>query len=548
MELPTSLPFSDLPPAAGGISKLFLDYLLEFQKVQSYFASDFRSLQNVSKSIERLRERYPHRPLLVEVLLEQNRGASPQTLANISLLGDPSTFAVVTGQQVGILGGPLYTIYKAITAVKLASRLSATFPDCKFVPVFWLEGEDHDFEEVNGIGLLNPDSVPVRVDYLVDGKAEQKIAGPIGEILLDESVQDFFERLGRTLANTEFKASTLEVARGAYASGATLNRAFSTFIGKFFESEGLIFISSNDARLKRILSPVFEKEIREFPRVSQLIIERSAELEERRYHAQIKTKALNLFHFFKGGRYFIEPREHDFSLKGTRHFMTREELLRIAAENPEQLSPNVALRPVCQDTLLPTAVYVAGPSEIAYFAQLKGVYDYFGLSMPVIYPRASATIVEGRVDRILEKYQLGIADVFANPQKVRDSVIAQVSEIKIDEMFTAAARRLEDQMKELQFGLNYIDSTLLGALETARSKMEYQLQMLKEKTLEAQARKHETALRQVEKVSNSLFPNHNFQEREIGIVHFMNRHGADFPRWLMSELAIDRFEHQILRI
>ncbi len=171
--------------------------------------------------------------------------------------------------------------------------------------------------------------------------------------------------------------------------------------------EGLVFLSANHPRLKPLLSPIFQKEISEFPQSSQLVIGQSAELEQK-YHAQIKTKSINLFMFHKGGRYLIEPREPDFSLKGTRHFMGKEELLRIARETPELLSPNVVLRPMAQDTLLPTVAYVGGPSEIAYHAQLGPVYDHFGVTQPVVYPRASASFLEERVQRAMEKYGIDV--------------------------------------------------------------------------------------------------------------------------------------------
>ncbi|MBI4548454.1 MAG: bacillithiol biosynthesis cysteine-adding enzyme BshC [Ignavibacteriae bacterium] len=542
--------FKDLPRSTeGGFSGLFIDYLNDFRKVQQYFEIDFHSLQNFSSHVERVRAQCKHRSAVVEVLKEQNQrfGASQNTFENIDQLVNDNTVAVVTGQQVGILGGPLYTVYKIITAIKLAKQLNASYPQYKFIPVFWLEGEDHDFEEVNKVGLLNPDHQPIKVEYLVNGKRPDKNVGPVGEIILDGYIQAFFENVQKTLTNSEYKKTLLQFLQESYAQNVTLNQAFASSLNKFFESEGLVFISSNDKRLKHILSPIFQKELQEYPKISQLIIQQSAELEEQ-YHAQIKTKALNLFLFHKGGRYFIEPRENDFSLKGTRQYFQKEELLRIAAETPELLSPNVALRPICQDTLLPTLAYVAGPSEVAYFAQLKSVYAYFNLTMPIIYPRASATIVEEKLERILEKYQLDLIEFFGHQEKINRKVIDLISEVKIDEMFQETQRRIHDQLNELKFGLNYIDSTLLGPLESTKDKIESYLNVLKEKVVAAQQRKHEIALRQVQKVSNSIFPNKDFQERELSIIYFMNKYGLEFVKWLQHEVHIDQFQHQVIRV
>lgn len=539
----------DLPLGAGGSSQLYIDYLNDFPKVHQYYECDFHMFANYGAHIERMRRQVRHREVLADVLLDQNRqyGASEKSLGHIESIRSENTFVVVTGQQVGILGGPLYTIYKTITAIKLSRHLAGLYPQYTFLPVFWLEGEDHDFEEINKAGLLDQEHKPVHIEYLLHGKPLEKNPGPTGEIVIDENIELFFTQLLKILPNTEFRGDLMDRVRRAYAPGMTFNRAFAALLNSLFPEDGLVFVSSNDRRLKSLLSPVFEKEIAEFPRVSQLVIQRSAELEGR-YHAQIKTKALNLFLFHKGGRYLIEPRENDFSLKGTRHYLAREELLEVARHQPELLSPNVALRPICQDTILPTVAYVGGPSEIAYFAQLQSVYRHFDMVMPVIYPRASVTITDDRMERILEKYELTLEEFFGGRSKVQAKVIEMVSEIKIEDMFRDALTRIRDLTNEMKFGLNYIDSTLLGALETTRQKTEAQLAVLQDKVTEAQKRKHETALRQIEKVANTVFPGGNFQERELNSIYFVNKYGPAFVQRLQSEIAIDRFQHQILPI
>jgi bacillithiol biosynthesis cysteine-adding enzyme BshC len=374
-----------------------------------------------------------------------------------------------------------------------------------------------------------------------------KNLGAVGELVFDEQLDIFYEQVARILPHSEFKTGAIDFMKTHYYRGRSFSDAFASFLSSWFRDDGLVFLSPSDPRTKIFLSPIFITELTDYPKVSQLIIGRSAELEDR-YHAQIKTKALNLFYFHKGGRYILEPREHDFSLKGTRHFILKEEMLRIAHEQPELLSPNVALRPICQDTLLPTIAYVAGPSEIAYFAQLKKVYQYFGLTMPVVYPRASVTLIEDKVDRLLEKYQLELPEFFSSIDKVHAKVIDQVSEVNIDEMFKEADQRINDLIKEMHFGVNYIDPTLLGALENVSEKFQQQLDVLRVKIVEAQQRKHEVALRQIAKITHTTLPNKNFQERELNILHFLNKHGLDFPKMLFQEIPIDQFKHQIIRM
>ena len=542
--------FNQLPSSTGGFSNLYIDFLNDFRKVHQFYEMDFHSLQAFSSHAENISSRYQRNPLVSEVLSEQNQlfGAGSRALQNIQYLDQQNTLAIVTGQQVGICGGPLYSVYKIITVLKLVDKLSESYPSFKFIPVFWLEGEDHDFNEVSAIGLLDSDHQPKSIDYQTEsGKRANKNIGAVGEIVLDASIQSFIEHLQKTFQNSEFKRPLVDFLQNIYTPGITFNVAFARLMNKLFEDSGLIFISINDRRLKKILSPIFKRELQEYPKVSQGIINKSAELEAR-YHAQIKPKALNLFFFHNNGRYLIEPREHDFMLKGTRQYFQKEEMLRIAEETPELFSPNVALRPICQDTILPTLVYVGGPSEIAYFAQLKPVYALFDIVMPIIYPRASATIVEEKSVRILEKYQLDLLEIFKDRERLNRKIIDLISEVKIDEMFDEATKRTDELIAEMKYGINYIDSTLMGPLESTREKIKSYLDVLKDKIVEAQKRKHDIALRQMAKVYNLIFPNDNFQERELSIIYFMNKYGLDFIKRLQSEIQIDKFMHQMIKV
>ncbi|HEX9006772.1 MAG TPA: bacillithiol biosynthesis cysteine-adding enzyme BshC [Bacteroidota bacterium] len=539
--------FHDLPATAGGFSSLFLDYLRDGGAVERFFPAPFRTGAGFESVMAAVNSHAPDRVTLTQVLNEQNTafGAGQRAMENIALLARPETYAVVTGQQVGVLGGPLYTVLKAITAIKLAARLKVKYPDRNFVPVFWLEGEDHDFQEVNKIVLLDQEGQPTAIEYNPGGVPPERNLGPVGEIIFDEWIVKTVDRVAEVLPKTDFTEALLAAVRSCYQPGKSFNQAFAGWLTNLFRDHGLVFISVNNARLKRLVSPLFVRELSEFPRVSQLVISQSAELEQA-YHAQIKTKSINLFLFHKGGRYLIEPREHDFSLKGTRHFLTREELLRIAAESPEMLSPNVVLRPIVQDTLLPTVAYVAGPSEIAYHAQLQPVYEHFGTVRPVIYPRASASIVEERVARVAEKYGLEVQEFFGERDKLVARVVGQIAEVKVDQIFENADREILAALNELRFGVGEVDPTLLAPLDATGGKIRQQLGVIKEKTVAAQQRQHETAVRQVERSLQSLMPNGSLQERELSIIYFMNKYGPELPGWLLRELEIDGYKHQLL--
>lgn len=543
--------YRQLPPTSGGFSQLFFDYIYDFKEVKKFFRYNFRENSAYEDILKVLAQRQIDRATLTRVLREQNIafGSPHKTMENISLLERPTTFAVVTGQQVGLFGGPLYTLFKSITAIKFAEKLKAKFPSYDFVPVFWMEGEDHDFAEMNNVSVFDAAGKPVTIQYLHGAEMPEHNLGPIGELTFNSSLDQTYTQLEASLQQSEFTSTVLNEIKSSYASGKTFNQAFASWMNMLFADYGLVLLSPNNRDLKKILSPLFVKEIKEFPRTTQIVIAQSAELEER-YHAQAKPKSLNLFMFHKGGRYLIQPREgeKDFSLKGTRHFIQPEELLHIAEEQPELLSANVILRPVAQDMILPTVAYIAGPSEVAYHAQLKPVYEYFDVLQPIVYPRASASFVEERLLRTMEKYGLDILDFLEDPNIITSKVSEQISSIKLGEMFRNANATIRSTLNEMKFGLKEIDPTLIAALENVQSKIDNNMSVLMEKSIAAQKRRNEAAVRQIEKAANSLLPDGSLQEREISPIYYMNKYGMDLVKWISGELDIAAFKHQWLKL
>ncbi|RCK76697.1 MAG: hypothetical protein IGBAC_1059 [Ignavibacteriae bacterium] len=530
----------------NGFSELFIDYLYDFKKVQQYFEYDFRDSESYKVRCEFILQNYKLRNEIYDILLQQNRDfdCGEKTLINLTKLKDDNTFAVVTGQQVGILGGPLYTFYKIISLIKLVEQLNIKFQGYNFIPFFWLESEDHDFEEVNKVTILNPDNQIRKIEYLHKSKSNQH--GSVGSYRF-ENIEEFIAQMSSSLPNSEFKQEILNLIHKYYYNGNTFEKAFVKFYNEIFSDAGIIFISTNDKNVKNLLKNIFKKELESYPKSCQLIIDISAKLEEN-YHSQIKPKPINLFMHYKDGRYLVEPKNEGYSLKGSRKFYTKAEMEEIIENSPELLSPNVVLRPICQDYLLPTVAYVAGPSEIAYFAQLKPVYRDYGIQMPVIFPRASATILEDKIMRILEKYEIDVISMMKEPEKISQHVIDIISEIKIDSLFNDCTTRISDTLNELKFGLDYIDHTLLGSLETTRQKIIQHLNVLKDKTHLAQRQKYEIALRQVEKAQNNILPEGDLQERSLNLINYLNKYGLNIYKKIIQEIDIENFMHQIIEL
>ncbi len=539
--------YSDLPSTGTSFSSLFIDYVGDFEKVKKFYTWNFRNQADWQSAVDLVAKRSVPRSEVARVLSIQNRDfhCGIKTLANIDALSNDNALAVVTGQQVGLFTGPLYTIYKTLTTLKLTEKLQKQFPDFLFVPVFWLEGEDHDYDEVGSVTLLNQANDLLTLSYEPGEKIRTGTPGAVGQIEFQESIGDLFQTLENSLPATEFRPRVMELFRVAYQKGMTFNKAFVHLMNDLLEDSGLVFLNPNDPQLKKLLSPVFRRELEQTPRTCQLVVDQSVEV-EKEYHAQIKPKPVNLFFFHNAGRYLIEPKSSGFGLKNSRQQFTKDEMLKLTDEKPELFSPNVVLRPICQDSLLPTIAYVGGPGEISYFAQLKPVYAEFNIPAPVLYPRASASIIEEKVEKVFTRYQLSVSDFFRDVELVKQRVAEHSSSVKIEELFGGTGGSITETMESLRAGLVRIDPTLAGALDTARSKIDFQLEGLRQKAVAAQKRQNEVAIRQVEKAANHVFPASNFQERELNVLHFLNKYGLEFLRWLRGEIVIDKFKHQII--
>jgi bacillithiol synthase len=541
-----SISFEDFPTTFNSITQLYRTYVSQFDHIAKFYNGSYRDLSGNEALLEAIGKRNVNRYQIASILEEQQRrfGIGKESEEHAAALQHENTFAIVTGQQVGIFGGPLYTIYKIITAIKLAKSLNLTFPEYTFVPAFYLEAEDHDFEEMSVVTFLNMKNELQSLHYLPNGKPLEKNPGPVGSIVFDHTLHDLIGKIEENSLPSEFRTAVFDMLRSSYRQDVDFTTAFVDYIKTVFPHSGLIMIDPRDKKLKSLLKPVFTKEIETHPKTSEIVIHRSAILEEH-YHAQAKPKAINLFLLVRGGRYLIEPREDGFSLKGSRQRFSSQEMFDLLEQSPELFSPNVILRPICQDYLLPTFVYVGGPSEIAYFAQLKDVYSYFNLVMPVIYPRVSATIIEEKVNRTLQKFDISAFDFFTDIDLLQKNITNKLSDVKLDDLFVKSLSAIDEHFKELRYGLQSVDPTLGDAFDNAKNKIEYQINKLKEKAFNAQRRNHANALHQIEKSLLHIAPSGIFQERMFPLLQYYNKYGLDFVKWLYERADVQKFEHQL---
>jgi bacillithiol biosynthesis cysteine-adding enzyme BshC len=533
--------YRDLPCQTN----LFLDYVYDFEKVAQFYTCNFRSDDDLLNYIQTYNPDKINRVELYEALMNQNNHDT-ESVRNIKLLTEPNTFVIVTGQQLGFMGGPLYTIYKIFTAIKLADLMSDKFPDYNFVPLFWMESEDHDFNEINKVKIFDKTNSFCTHEYCPIGYNSETNLGATGKIILDSEINAFNNNILNTMQITEY-APLIQNLLSIYSEGKSNEKCFVDFVSEFVRGTGLIFLNPNSIEIKRLLKPIFEKELLEFPKTSEFIINISAKLEEI-YHAQVKARPINLFYHHQKGRFLIEPNGTDYALKGTRQKFSKPEIIETLNTTPEVFSPNVILRPICQDSILPTFMYVAGPSEIAYFAQINSVYNYFGMRMPIIYPRASATLLESRIQNLLTKFNLGLTELSVNYTGVQKRITDSMSDIKIEEEFEKAILEINNVFTNLENITKHIDVTLINNLKTTKEKTEHLFKVYEEKLYNSQKRNHTVALEQLEKVKNNIFPKGNLQERELNLIYYLNKYSSSITDKIYHELDITCFQHQLIRL
>ncbi len=539
-----TLPFERIPHQ----TKLYLDYLRDPTALRQFYPSALRFHHELPARVnEVLVAQKTDRAALCDALKAMNSswGAGEKTLTNIERLREPNCVAVVSGQQAGLFTGPLYTIYKALSAVKLAGCL--TQRNTKAVPVFWIATEDHDFVEVAKSEFINREcqlaSVSVPTELHQEGQ-------PVGRVVLNDSITEVIENLLGQLPNSEFIPDLKEILHESWQPGRHYGEAFARMMTGLLGSHGLIFLDPCDARLKHLAAPLYAEAARQAPVIAYAVEARSRELEAAGYHAQVVASA-NSFPLFlhdaSGARHALTRGENGkYRTKVSEDEYTAEELAARALREPESFSPNVTLRAVVQDYLLPTIAYLGGAAEIAYFAQTSEVYRVLERPITPILPRSSLTMIERHTGRVLERYGLTLADLFSGLDDVLARVVEEHLGAETAQSFTRSEEAVNAELDKLRAQLSAIDPTLADALETGRRKINYQLEGLRTRFHRAQLSRDDAAQRQLKRAIDQLHPEKDLQERHINITSLLARHGRYVIDWIFNAINLESTEHQIV--
>jgi bacillithiol biosynthesis cysteine-adding enzyme BshC len=537
------LPFSRIPHT----TRLFTDFLAYTPSVQSFYPHSPHFEEWSHQEATRISYDSSRRARVTAILERQNTSwdASPKTLSNLERLRQGAV-AVVTGQQVGLFGGPVFSVYKALTAVKLAEESTAAGIDA--VPVFWLATYDHDLAEVNHVSLPGADGILQTLttpSHDVPGSA-------VGSVHFGDEILPIADQASALLGDGE----AVSFLREAYRPGETLGSAFARFYTRVFADWGVILLDASDPELAHISVPIYRAAVERASELSQALLRQGQELEAAGYHQQVKVteSSVLLFTTRNGARVPIQRRDDtgsdEFVIDGENlgEKVPRTDLLAQIDSHPEQFSPNVLLRPIVQDYLLPTLAYTGGAAETAYFAQARVVYESLLGRVTAILPRFSATMVEPKMQRLLDRHGISVSDVFEGPEALRREIAAHSLPGDLQAAFDAAAKSFDENFSVVKEKLEKVDRTLVDAAETSRSKMQHQLEKLRAQAARAEALKGELVSRHADQLSQGLYPNKGLQERSVGAVYFLARYGSEFLHQLHDAIQSDCHDHQIIEL
>jgi bacillithiol synthase len=526
------------------LSPLFLDYLAGRASVSPFLGRDGFSLDAIGRAadatlgLERPRER------VAEALARQQVAReAPAAADQARRLGDPSAVAIVTGQQPGLFGGPLFVLLKALATVEVARQLEEA-RGRPVVPVFWVASDDHDFAEVRSTSVIDGAGALRTLRY--DPKREP-VGAPAWAIVLDDAVAGLGDDLSRTLPPALGRDETLEAVAACYVPGETLSGAFARFVSRLLP--GLVVLDPSDPELKALAVPLLAREIREGSPTSRLAIERGTALLGAGYHQQVPVRPgfLNAFLVAEGQRRALAFANGTIEVRGTRERLSADEALHRLEADPSPWSPGALLRPLVQDALLPTAAYVGGPAEVAYHAQIAPSYAHFGIPRPVVLPRPSATIVEPAQARALDAEGLTLLDLVADPEGLVTRW-ARETYPDVENAFASTREAIVRETGALEETLGSHDPTLRAAAASARGRALHQVDGLHEKALRVLKKRDQGRAERLRRTRDALFPGGALQERGLGLVSPLARHGLGLPGVLVGRIDFFANGHQVIRL
>ncbi|HEY8393672.1 MAG TPA: bacillithiol biosynthesis cysteine-adding enzyme BshC [Thermaerobacter sp.] len=508
----------------------FVHYLRDFDRVRPFFVYDPHDPEAFARRALAL-ERAVHRPPREEVAealsaYNQRLGAAEPALAAARRLADPRALAVVAGQQPGLATGPLYTVYKAVAAVRLARQLEEDLGR-PVVPVFWLATEDHDLDECNRLFVVDERGELRLLRLPVPASGGQSSVGSLPLTPAARAVSRELVRLAGARADNPF-ARVLEEEREA---ARTFGEWAARLLARLFSGHGLVLLDPMEPALRRLARPLLQRAVVRRDTIHRELNAAAQRLERRGYRPQLRVEPehAHLFYYDRGRRVALLWRDGEFTDRQGRLHMSPGEVARRLETDPESFSPNVVLRPIVQDWLLPTVAFITGPGETQYLAQLRDVYPLFGLEMPVIVPRPGFTLVAPEAVDRLHRYRVGVGEILRDPAGCRQRALAALDPVGIDRRFEEVRARIKDLYAELLDELELVRPELRPLGQQNLGRILAQVDYLHRKTWQHHRRRHRDVARDFAWLESSLRPGGEAQERVHNVFPYLLRYG---DRWL----------------
>ncbi len=507
---------------SGYFTPLMNDYLDRKPELQSLY-NRFPTLENFEAQLLEKNKNFDDslRTNLVAVLKEQYQllKVSPLTDQNINALSDSKTFTITTGHQLNLFTGPLYFLYKIISTINLTKQLKAAYPEYHFVPVYWMATEDHDFEEINYFNFKGKKF-----------RWNKESSGPVGR-LSTEGLQEVFEYFSLELGTSNNATYLKNLFSESYLKHENLTDATRHLANVLFGETGLVILDADDSRLKKAFAPFVKEEL--LYQSSYKYVQKTAE-SLKKYTLQVNPREINLFYLEDNLRERIIFEDGVYKINHTDRQFSESEILTELEKHPEKFSPNVVMRPLYQEVILPNLCYIGGGGEIAYWLELKAYFDAVNITFPILLVRNSVVLATEKQAKKADKLNLSWSDLFMNATDLINKQVKLLSEIPID--FSAQKTFLQKQFDDLHAIANTTDKSFSGAVKAQEAKQLKGLDHLEKRLLKAQKRKHAEILERITDLQLELFPRQSLQERQINFSEFYLENGQELIKILIKRL------------
>lgn len=522
-------------------SKLFKTYTSKFSTLKDFYSGEPFDEQEIRSKASTIEKKESHSKY-ISALKELHAKLDIDQNEQLDKLAKKDSLAIVTGQQLGVYGGPLFTIYKTISTILLAKEWEEKLSR-PVVPVFWLADEDHDFDEISWFGIPGNDEF-CKLDYNEESKDKL-----VSEVEITSSIIDLKEAMKEEMFDTDFSKDLWDLFDSCYKEGVTFRTAFAQMMNRLFGKHGLLIVGSNFKAVKNIVSDTFVDSIKKASEIKESLQSKSEELAEI-FHQQVVLGDSNLFYIDDSARR-VKIEKNNGNWMASDNSWTESELIDCIKENPERFSPNVFFRPIIQDQLLPTLGYVAGPGEVAYYGQMKDLYPHFDLEMPIIFPRFSATLIEAGIDRILDKIPFKFERYGERIEDLEKEYAKKSESTDIEALFSEWKSNIQSSSEDPKEAIINIDGSLEGLIGKTVSGFETELDKLKGRVYRSIKQQEQTQLQRIRKIKAQLYPDNGLQERMVSFMYFMNKYGVSIWDELITELEKEPLKldtHHLIRL